>query len=100
MRLSHPPKSRVERHYLVSGKTVEDVQPLFAADDKARLPQLLQVLGGIGDRRPGQGCELLDASVCLGEELENLNSDRTRERGTDARQIGKDRSEERRVGKE
>ena len=32
---------------LVPGKTVEDVQPLFAADDKARLAQLLH-------RRPRQ----------------------------------------------
>ena len=59
------------------------MQPLLPPDDQARLAELLQVLRGVGDRDPGEGGELVDAALALGEELEELEPGRAGERGPD-----------------
>ena len=82
--LADAAERREQAHDRVARQAVIDVQPLLPPDDQARLAELLEVLRGVGDRDPGEGGELVDAALALGEELEELQPGRARERRADA----------------
>jgi hypothetical protein len=45
------------------------------------------VLGGVGDRRAGQLREVLDVALALREQFEQVEPDRARQGGRDAREV-------------
>ena len=74
----------------VSAQAVLHELAFLAADDEAGLLELLQVLGGVGDRRGGQLGEILDIALALGEQLQQVEAHRARQGGADAGEVLED----------
>ena len=74
---------RAEPDHLVARQPVVDELAFLPPDDEPGLAQLLKVLGGVRHRHAGQGGELVDTALALGEQLEELEPGAARERGAD-----------------
>ena len=90
MRLADPPDCGKQGYHLIAGQAVKHVETLLAAQNQARLAQLLKVLGSVGNRGARHVGELLDRALGLREQLQELDARRAGKRRADARQVGED----------
>jgi hypothetical protein len=77
--LCNPPDCREEIENGTIRQSVEDEFSLTAPDDEPGAPQVLQMLGGIGDRHANAVRQQLNAAFALGELLEQPQAVRMRE---------------------
>ena len=63
------------------------MQPVFPTVDERRLPKRLEVLRCVGERQADLARERLDGAFSLGEQLQELEAVRARERLPDAGEL-------------
>ena len=82
-RSKHPGKLK----HLGVGQPVVHEETVLSAVDERRLPERLQVLGGVGQRQPYFGRERVHSALALGEQLQNLQPVGARERLANPREL-------------
>src|SRR5262249_9833401 len=72
--LGHAVNGRNRRQHRVIGKRVENKFAIAPRRDEAGAPQMLKVLGGIGDRNPAALRKIFHRPLTLGDEFQQLKA--------------------------
>jgi hypothetical protein len=87
MCLARRPHGRNEAYDVVPAQAVIDVQAFLARLDEARPPQVLEMLGSVGNRELAQLRQGLDAALPLSQKIKKLQAVRASQSLADAGEL-------------